>query len=40
VDLLAALNALGDQADGELVRVDSDDAQVRVWIDGVQEGRP
>ena len=40
VDLLAALRALGDQADGELVRVESDDAQVRVWIDGVQEGRP
>jgi hypothetical protein len=40
VDLLAALHALGDQGDGELVRVESDDSQVRVWIDGVQEGRP
>ena len=39
VDLLAALRALSDEGDGELVRVESDDSQVRVWIDGVQEGR-
>lgn len=40
VDLLAALRVLGAEADGELVRVESDDSQIRVWIDGVQEGRP
>ncbi|HEX5043291.1 MAG TPA: hypothetical protein VFV75_10320 [Candidatus Polarisedimenticolaceae bacterium] len=40
IDVLAALRALGDEGDGELVRVESDDSQVRVWIDGVQEGRP
>ncbi len=33
VDVLALLESLRDLPDGELVRVDADDAQIRVWIE-------
>ena len=39
VDLVAALHALADHGDGELVHVEDGDTQVRVWVDGIQEGR-
>jgi hypothetical protein len=40
IDLLAGLRALGEEGDGELVRVDDGDSQVRVWVDSDQDGRP
>jgi len=33
IDLTAALEALADSVDGDLVTVESDDSNVRVWID-------
>lgn len=33
LDLIAAIRALGDHGDGELVRVDSQDEKVRIWVD-------
>ena len=33
IDLIAALDALTDHADGDLVTVESDDSSVRIWID-------
>jgi hypothetical protein len=39
VDLVAALRALADHGDGEIARVEDGDTQVRVWVDGVQDGR-
>ena len=39
VDLLAALEALGEYSDGALVDVESDDGSVRVWIDSSQAGQ-
>ncbi len=34
----AAVQALVDEGEGELVTVTSDDEEVRVWIDGIAEG--
>ncbi len=39
VDLLAALEALGEYSDGALVDVESDDGFVRVWIDSSKAGQ-
>lgn len=39
IDLVAAIRALADHGDGEIVRVEDGDTQVRVWVDGVQDGR-
>ena len=39
LDLVAALEALGDYSDGALVDVESDDGYVRVWIDASQAGQ-
>ena len=39
IDLVAALHALADQGDGELVRVEDGDSRVRVWVDGDQDGK-
>ncbi len=36
VDLLAALRALGQEQECELVTVDGEDETVRIWIDGAQ----
>ncbi len=33
IDLIAALDALTDHADGDLITVESDDTSVRIWID-------
>ncbi|HEX7878881.1 MAG TPA: hypothetical protein VF720_05695 [Candidatus Eisenbacteria bacterium] len=38
LDLVAAIRALGDDGDGELVRVDSDDENVRIWVDASNSG--
>jgi hypothetical protein len=38
LDLIAAVRALGDQGDGELVRVDSQDEKVRIWVDASHIG--
>jgi hypothetical protein len=39
VDLVAAVRALGDHADGDLVQVEDGDSRVRIWIDADQDGR-
>ena len=39
LDLLAALEALGEYSDDALVDVESDDGFVRVWIDSSETGR-
>ncbi len=39
LDLIAALEALGEYSDGALVDVESDDGSVRVWIDASEAGR-
>jgi hypothetical protein len=39
IDLHAALTALADHGEGQLVTVDSDGERVRVWIDADSEGR-
>jgi len=38
LDLIAAIRALGDHGDGELVRVDSQDENVRIWVDASHVG--
>ena len=39
LDLVAALEALGEYSDGALVDVESDDGSVRVWIDSSETGQ-
>ena len=39
LDLLAALEALGEYSGDALVDVESDEGTVRVWIDSIAEGR-
>ncbi len=39
LDLIAALEALGEYSDGALVDVESDDGSVRVWIDSSETGQ-
>jgi hypothetical protein len=39
IDLVAAVRALGDHGDGEIVRVENGDSRVRVWVDADQDGR-
>ena len=39
LDLVAALEALGEYSDGALVDVESDDGTVRVWIDSSETGQ-
>jgi hypothetical protein len=38
LNLVAALRALGDHGEGELVSVKSDDSHVRIWVDAIQSG--
>jgi hypothetical protein len=38
LDLVAAIRALDDHGDGELIRVDSDDENVRIWVDASHSG--
>jgi len=38
LDLVAAIRALGDHGDGELIRVDGDDENVRIWVDASNSG--
>jgi len=38
IDLLAALEALADTTDGDLITVESDDSHVRIWIDSNPTG--
>jgi len=38
LDILAALRALGDHYDGDLVTVEGDDGTVRIWIDDNDTG--
>ncbi|MFQ5350085.1 MAG: hypothetical protein ACE5EG_06560, partial [Thermoanaerobaculia bacterium] len=37
LDLLAALEALVDEGEGQLVQVTGDDENVRVWVDRIAE---
>ncbi len=39
LDLVAALEALGEYSDGALVDVQSDDGHIRVWIDSSEAGQ-
>ena len=39
LDVAAAVRALRDRGDGELVRVAGGDAEVRVWVDDDQDGQ-
>ncbi len=39
LDVLAAIHALGEQEEGELVVVKDDDSTVRVWVDGKSHGK-
>lgn len=39
IDLSAALRALSDHGDGELVTVNDEESQVRIWVDSTQSGR-
>jgi hypothetical protein len=38
LDLLAAVHALAKYGDSQLVSIVSDDAKVRVWVDGSPAG--
>ncbi|TPW16864.1 MAG: putative NADH-quinone oxidoreductase [bacterium] len=38
LDLIAAIRALGDNSDGELVRVDGQNERVRIWVDASNVG--
>lgn len=39
LDLAAAIRALGDHPEGDLVRIEDGSSRVRVWIDRDQDGR-
>lgn len=39
LDVAAAVRALADRGEGELVTVDSHDAKVRIWVDRTAESR-
>jgi hypothetical protein len=38
LDLVAAVRALGEHGDGEIIRVVGDDEDVRIWVDSTHEG--
>lgn len=39
LNILAAIKALGDYGDSELVTVDDNDTRVRIWVDGQSSAR-
>lgn len=39
LNVLAAIHALGEQTDGDLVTVEGDDSHVRIWVDSAEQGQ-